>query len=197
MIIFTVNKQELLDALTYLKPFQSKEDTRYYINGIYIKYNRDTGSLTLVATDGHKLAEIYLTISDVDDTDAGCESVIMPRNFVDIAIAALKKDKDIEFATIAFNAQNVKICTINDFEITGKCIQHEYPDYKKVIPELTDESVTVGMNAAQFAAAAGVLKKDEFMDWTFNGSNQPVIIKPQNIDATVILMPHRTIGGDK
>lgn len=189
MITFTLNQKELLKAFTTLKPFMSKEATRYYLIGINIEWKNNT--LTLVATDGQKMSFCELEVLAVDESDAGVTSAIASADFVNLAIAAMKKDKG-EFVMLSFNGQDTKIECLDHTSVTSRCIDGTYPQWRNVIPEIKEDSVRFGMNQVQVAAACSVFKgAKQSMEWTFNGATHPVLIKPQDSNQTIVLMPHR------
>jgi DNA polymerase III subunit beta len=189
MITFTLNKKELLKAFTTLKPFMGKEATHYCLIGINIEWKNNT--LTLVATDGHKMSFCGLEIIDVDESDAGVTSAIASADFVNLAIAAMKKDKG-EFVMLSFNGQDTKIECLDHISVTSLCIDGKYPQWRDVIPEIKEDAVRVGMNQVQVSAACSVFKgANQSMEWTFNGDNAPVLIKPKDSNQTIVLMPHR------
>lgn len=189
MVTFTLNQKELLKAFTALKPFMSKEAERYSLCGINIEWKNNT--LTLVATDGHKMSFCELETISVYELDVGGTSAIASADFVNLAIAAMKKNKG-EFVILSFNGQDTKIECLDHTSIISRCIDGTYPQWRNVIPEIKEDAVRVGMNQVQVAAACSVFKgAQKPMEWTFNGDNHPVLIKPRDSNQTIVLMPHR------
>lgn len=116
----------------------STEETRYYLNGVYI-HNDETGALIAVSTDGHRLAKM------VSPTDAIVSSVIVPRK----AVAEFKKlvDGDV---TIETSATKIRV-TCGNMVFVSKVIDGTFPDYRRVIP--TDNNRVVNVDAKDFNAA--------------------------------------------
>lgn len=102
----------------------STEETRYYLNGVYIHPGAD-GAL-LVATDGHRLSKRWLRI---DGSAPG--GVILPRKTVTALLAHLPKDGDI---TLQANSSKIAI-TMPGVKLVSKLIDGTFPDYIRVIPQ--------------------------------------------------------------
>ena len=117
----------------------STEETRYYLNGIYV-HVADTEAgprLRGVATDGHRLAQLDL---DVPDGAAGMPGVIVPRKTV-MEVQRLIEDEE---ALIAIDLSDTKIrFTIGAVVLTSKLIDGTFPDYQRVIPFQNDKQLTV------------------------------------------------------
>ena len=125
----------------------STEETRYYLNGVYLHIAEEDGSRALraVATDGHRLARI--------DTDlpAGAEAapgVIVPRK----TVGELRKLLDDDEAEIAISVSETKIRFSGEgLVLTSKVIDGAFPDYSRVIP--TGNTRRMEVDASEFAAA--------------------------------------------
>ncbi|MBB4005844.1 DNA polymerase III subunit beta [Allorhizobium taibaishanense] len=122
----TTGVKDLLAAIGSVAFAISTEETRYYLNGIYIHSGAD-GAL-LVATDGHRLAKRWLRI----DGEAP-PGVIMPRKTVAALIPILNDlPKD---AQVTIEANDSKIAlTMPGIKITSKLIDGTFPNYRAVIP---------------------------------------------------------------
>ncbi len=125
----------------------SSEETRYYLNGIYVHVAQHgkTSTLRAVATDGHRLAQIDL------DQPAGAEGmpgVIVPRKTVH-ELHRLIEDTQ---ATVSVGVSAAKIrFEIGPIVLTSKLIDGSFPDYQRVIPQNNDKEMRVA--SAQFMAA--------------------------------------------
>jgi DNA polymerase III subunit beta len=117
----------------------STEETRYYLNGIYL-HTAGTGkklSLRAVATDGHRLAQVDLAAPAGAD---GMPSVIIPRKTVG-EIQRLIEDIDGE---VAVELSQAKIrFTVGSVVLTSKLIDGTFPDYARVIPHANDKRLEV------------------------------------------------------
>lgn len=125
----------------------STEETRYYLNGIYLHAAEEEGTpvLRAVATDGHRLAQAQLALPD---GAADMPGVIVPRK----TVAEVRKllDEVTGSVTIALSDTKVRF-TIGSVTLTSKLIDGTFPDYERVIPKGNDRSLIVSGDL--FAAA--------------------------------------------
>jgi DNA polymerase-3 subunit beta len=117
----------------------STEETRYYLNGIYL-HTAGTGKsakLRAVATDGHRLAQVELSLPD---GAAGMPGIIIPRKTVG-EVQRLIEDAEAE---VAIDLSQGKIrFTLGDVILTSKLIDGTFPDYARVIPLGNDKELVV------------------------------------------------------
>ena len=125
----------------------STEETRYYLNGVYmhIAEGDDGPVLRCVATDGHRLARID---ADVPAGAADMHGVIVPRKTVG-ELRKLLDDDDAEIA-VSVSETKVRFATPN-ITLTSKVIDGTFPDYARVIP--TGNTRRLEVDAAEFARA--------------------------------------------
>lgn len=117
----------------------STEETRYYLNGIYLHNAGSAKNATLraVATDGHRLAQLDLPLPD---GAGGMPGVIVPRKTVG-EVQRLIEDND---ASVLIELSQGKIrLTIGDVILTSKLIDGTFPDYGRVIPQNNDKQLIV------------------------------------------------------
>ncbi len=125
----------------------STEETRYYLNGIYL-HTAGSGKdmkLRAVATDGHRLAQFELP------APAGAEGipgVIVPRKTVG-EVQRLIESSEGEIA-VELSQSKVRF-TFNDVVLTSKLIDGTFPDYSRVIPLGNDKVLEV--NKREFEQA--------------------------------------------
>ena len=125
----------------------STEETRYYLNGVYLhQVTGENGpALRAVATDGHRLAQIDAPLPPGADAMPG---VIVPRK----TVGELRKLLDDDEAKIAVSVSETKIrFATPEITLTSKVIDGTFPDYTRVIP--TGNTKRMEVDAADFAKA--------------------------------------------
>lgn len=125
----------------------STEETRYYLNGIYLHAVEDGPSpvLRAVATDGHRLAQVDYPLPE---GAAGMPGIIVPRKTV-VELQKLIEDVD---GMIDIGVSDTKIrFEFSGVVLTSKLIDGTFPDYSRVIPANNDKSMQV--NGKIFAEA--------------------------------------------
>ncbi len=125
----------------------STEETRYYLNGVYMHVAAGEGGQVLrcVATDGHRLARIDAPLPEGADGMAG---VIVPRKTVN----ELRKLLDNDETTIAVSVSETKVrFATPEITLTSKVIDGTFPDYTRVIPQGNTRKLQV--DATEFAQA--------------------------------------------
>ena len=125
----------------------STEETRYYLNGIYLHTIDAGGKLKLrsVATDGHRLARAEL---DAPAGSEGMPGIIIPRKTVS-ELQKLVDDPDVA-VTVELSDTKIRF-TIGSVVLTSKLIDGTFPDYQRVIPTGNDKKLTIDRQS--FAAA--------------------------------------------
>lgn len=118
----------------------STEETRYYLNGIYLHAVASPEGpkvLRAVATDGHRLARVEEALP------AGAEEipgVIIPRKTVLEARKLL--DEAPEDVEIALSDTRIQF-TFGTVRLTSKLIDGTFPEYERVIPRNNDKILRV------------------------------------------------------
>lgn len=143
---FTLAKAELLALVDKTRFAISTEETRYYLNGIYLHVAGEADKvLRTVATDGHRLARIEVALPA---GAAGIPGVIIPRK----TIAELKKLLENEVSEVQVSVSESKIRFVcGNAVLVSKLIDGTFPDYDRVIPSANDKILE--LNAAQFSSA--------------------------------------------
>ena len=118
----------------------STEETRYYLNGIYLHaaVSEGQGRLRAVATDGHRLARVDVALPD---GAAGMPGVIVPRKAVG-ELAKLIEEND-GAVTVALSESKIRF-GLGGATLTSKLIDGAFPDYERVIPAGNDKRLVVG-----------------------------------------------------
>ena len=125
----------------------STEETRYYLNGIYLHgAEQDHVSvMRAVATDGHRLARFEMPLPDGAES---MEGVIVPRK----AVNELRKlIEDIDGTVHAALSETKIRFAFDSTVLTSKLIDGTFPDYQRVIPSGND--MVMSVSCRDFAAA--------------------------------------------
>jgi DNA polymerase-3 subunit beta len=136
---FTLTAAELRTLIDRTRFAISTEETRYYLNGIYLHAtkNNEVPVLRSVATDGHRLARIEMVLPE---GAAGMPGVIVPRKAV-LELRKLVEEGDDE-VQVALGDTKIR-CSIGEAALTSKLIDGTFPDYDRVIPTGNDKMLEV------------------------------------------------------
>lgn len=136
---FNIPAADLRALIDRTKFAMSTEETRYYLNGIYV-HEADNGGvkvLRAVATDGHRLARFEMPLPD---GASGMPGVIVPRK----AVGELRKILEEAADTIEVSLSQSKIrFTFDHIVLTSKLIDGTFPNYEQVIPSGNNKIVEV------------------------------------------------------
>lgn len=144
---FTAPARDLRRLFDKSKFAISTEETRYYLNGVYMHVaDSEAGRvLRCVATDGHRLARIDAPLPAGADAMPG---VIVPRKTVN-ELRKLLDDDDMQIA-VSVSETKVRFAT-PVISLTSKVIDGTFPDYSRVIPLQNTKRLEV--DASEFAKA--------------------------------------------
>lgn len=144
---FSAKAPELRRLFDKAKFAISTEETRYYLNGVYMHVTQGEGGKVLrcVATDGHRLARIDAPLPEGAE---GMPGVIVPRK----TVGELRKLLDDDEASIAVSVSETKVRFATPaITLTSKVIDGTFPDYTRVIP--TGNTRKLEVDASEFAKA--------------------------------------------
>ncbi len=121
----------------------STEETRYYLNGVYLHTSEQEGRevLRAVATDGHRLARVEV---ELPAGAAGMPGVIIPRK----TIGELSRliEEGVEEVKISLSENKIRFVCGNA-TLVSKLIDGTFPDYARVIPSNNDRAMSVNAKA--------------------------------------------------
>ncbi len=137
--VFSVPQKTLKDLLGQVSFAMAVHDIRYYLNGIL--FVAEGRQLSLVATDGHRLAFAGATL----DVEVPKQEVILPRKTV-IELQRLLSDAsgDNQPQIEMQFANNQAKFSFGGMEFVTKLVEGKFPDYNRVIPKNHKNSITVG-----------------------------------------------------
>ena len=133
--VFSVPQKTLKDLLGQVSFAMAVHDIRYYLNGIL--FVAEGKQLSLVATDGHRLAFASATL----DVEVPRQEVILPRKTV---IEMQRLLSDTEGAIEMQFASNQAKFSFGGMEFVTKLVEGKFPDYNRVIPKNHKNRITLG-----------------------------------------------------
>src|SRR3712207_1935669 len=147
---FTLGAAQVRDLVDRTRFAISTEETRYYLNGIYL-HAADSGDgakvLRAVATDGHRLARFQ---DELPEGAANIPGVIVPRK----TVVELRKLAEETQEPVEVHLSDTKIrFDLGSVHLTSKLIDGTFPEYDRVIPRGNDKVLEV--EKREFAEAVG------------------------------------------
>ncbi|MGN7437195.1 MAG: DNA polymerase III subunit beta [Alcanivorax sp.] len=138
-IAFSVPAGDLRALIDRTKFAMSTEETRYYLNGIYVHEadNEGVKVLRAVSTDGHRLARFEMPLPE---GASGMPGVIVPRKAVGELRKLIEDAADVIQITLSENKVRF---SFDHVVMTSKLIDGTFPDYQRVIPQGNDKVVEV------------------------------------------------------
>jgi len=138
----TLEQAELTAMLKSVAYAQSSDETRYILNGVY--FNFKDAKLTLVATDGRRLA---LIAKDMEVPAGSAGAIILPAKTVNELLRLLDKGEKLK---ISFNERRAAFQIATDKDSSGlvdsvylysKVVEGNYPNYQQVVPKETHQRI--------------------------------------------------------
>ena len=155
----SLNNTRFLKLLNKTKISISNDDTRHYLNGIFLHITEAHGRnfLTGVATDSHRLSSSSLEIQNTTDFT----SLILPRKTVFQLCSLLTETSD---QLIMQTSDNKIKFTLGKLKLISKVIDGKFPDYKKVVPTKNDKILVVSskdfINSIERVASVSLDRKE-------------------------------------
>ena len=155
----SLNNNRFLKLLNKTRISISNDDTRHYLNGIYLHLTEAHGRnfLTGVATDSHRLSSSSLEIENINDFT----SLILPRKTVFQLCSLLTETPDQ--LTMQTSDNKIKF-TLGNIKLISKVIDGKFPDYKKVVPTNNEKTLVVSskefINSIERVASVSLDRKE-------------------------------------
>ncbi|MDQ6685257.1 MAG: DNA polymerase III subunit beta [Pseudomonadota bacterium] len=151
---FSVPQKALRGLISQVHFAMAVHDIRYYLNGIL--FVAEGKSLTLVATDGHRLALAQATL----ENEIPKQEVILPRKTVLELQRLLREDESAIEMRFAPNQAKFDFAGM---EFVSKLVEGKFPDYNRVIPKNHKNKVTLGRSPLlQSLQRAAILTSEKF-----------------------------------
>ena len=152
--MFSVPQKSLKALIAQVHFAMAVHDIRYYLNGIL--FVAEGKSLTLVATDGHRLALAQATL----EVEMPKQEVILPRKTV-LELQRLLRDEDTPIE-MRFAGNQAKFA-FSGMEFVTKLVEGKFPDYNRVIPKSHRNHITLGrMPLLSSLQRAAILTSEKF-----------------------------------
>lgn len=165
-----VELKKLLDKTSFS---MANQDVRYYLNGLLFEFH--DGTLTTVATDGHRLAVCDL------ESDLGIaqdRQMIVPRKGVLELSRMLSENEDI--VELALGKNHIRLVK-GAMIFTSKLIDGRFPDYQAVIPKGTDKHIKLDRQSFMLALQrASILSNEKYKGVRLEASVDSVKIVAHN-----------------
>ena len=155
----SLNNNRFLKLLNKTKISISNDDTRHYLNGIFLHITEAHGRnfLTGVATDSHRLSSSSLEVDNTSDFT----SLIIPRKTV-FQLCSLLSESTNQL-TMQTSDNKIKF-TLGNMKLISKVIDGKFPDYKKVVPTTNDKTLVVSsrdfINSIERVASVSLDRKE-------------------------------------
>jgi DNA polymerase-3 subunit beta len=144
--IFKLEQSDLLSMLKSVSFAQSTDENRYILNGVYFNFSED--QLTLVATDGRRLA---LTNFELNTNESDSGNLILPAKTVAEIERLIGKGASVK---IAFNDRQVAFeigidddagdsGLVDQIYLVSKIVEGNFPNYRQVIPKETEHRIKI------------------------------------------------------
>jgi len=138
---FEISSSKLLKLLNKTKIAISNDETRHYLNGIYLHKTSLQNKVFLcgVATDSHRLSSSSIEIG----SETNFEPIILPKKTIFQLISLLEKNSGS--IKISNNKSKIKF-EMDNGVLISKVIDGRFPDYTKVIPKNNDKVLQIKLN---------------------------------------------------
>ena len=177
--LFKIQEVKLKTLLEKTAFAMANQDVRYYLNGLLFDFH--DGSLSTVATDGHRLAVCDL---DTDLGIADARQLIVPRKGV-LELSRMLADSDA-LVELAIGKNHIRLVKGGSV-FTSKLIDGRFPEYRAVIPKGTDRHIKLDCGAfTQALQRASILSNEKYRGVRLeaaDGSVRIIAHNPQHEEA--------------
>lgn len=162
--------RKLLDDTAFS---MANQDVRYYLNGLLFEV--DNGTLTAVATDGHRLAMSTLALPAFVGQQ---KQIIIPRKGVLEIMRLLANDE--QTVSLSLGQNHIRLSD-SSFSFSSKLIDGRFPDYRRVLPRNSTKLVTAHRSVLKDACTrASILSNEKYRGVRFTLSASELQIVANN-----------------
>lgn len=170
----TVGQDQLAKLLGKTQFSMAQQDVRYYLNGVLLETSGKR--LRAVATDGHRLALCDIALEGVD---GGKTQVILPRKGVQELQKLLGAEGTVQ---ISMGSNHIRL-QIGDIRFTSKLIDGRFPDYDRVIPQISGNLVTGNRDALRHSLQrAAILSNEKYRGVRLDFGKNRIRVQANNPD---------------
>lgn len=193
MVAVKIDSLEFKNRMKKMKPFISTEETRYYLNGVYLEYDGQY-ELKATATNGHILRQMILPLSDSHEPCGEKVAGILPRQAIDHLDKIISKSTGGLGALVTFEDGANILFDFGDVTYRTHLIDGTFPHYTRVIPN-GEVSLKKGMRAEYLMAALKALGNNPVDistdDEGKESSAAHLFSSPEQGDVKCVIMPMR------
>jgi DNA polymerase-3 subunit beta len=137
-----INSKALMEMIEKTIYSAGESDTRYTLNGLLFHIQSKSKLLTVVGTDGHRLA---LIVKEMEGEGKEEKRLIVPRK----AVSELRKflNGEAEKTTVLIGKNHLLFSVEGDVQFLTRLIEGTYPNYENVIPQANEKKVSVSKDA--------------------------------------------------
>lgn len=156
----------------------STEDTRYYLNGLFLHNSGD--NLRGVSTDGHRLVMV-----DAGAAINGMPGVIVPRYAMEVFSKALAACGDDETVLLRVSQSRIELM-VGNLTIKSKVIDGDFPDYQRVLPKAANKVVVVKTDELKKAVErVSTISLDKAKSVKFEVKGETIGMSVKNIEGSM------------
>jgi len=171
----TLSEKDFKQAIDKTAYAMAQNDVRYYLNGIYLEISNS--NITLVATDGHRLATN--TVALIKSTLPIQTNIIIPRQAVNEISRLINADNQISM-TVYINQTHIRVEKDN-IQLTSKLVEGSYPDYKAALPKHCKHSISFDYNKLKNCLTrVGILSAEKFKAVSLTLENNRLLVQSTN-----------------
>ena len=140
---FTLNSRVLCDMMQKTAFAVSTEETRHFLNGVYLSITSDT--VQMVATDGKRISVVTHQHTGPVEQEI---SAIVPAKAVSNILRTFKGDEDVKVAVM----DNQIVFAAQGMTLISRLIEGEYPDWEAVMMPTKSNAIALTVNREQLLA---------------------------------------------
>lgn len=174
-----VKNIDFKNALLSTTMASATSEVRPELSGIYLHFDFTNKTLTVVATDSHRLAEKIIPLSKSEFEQEENISVILPKNTAQELIRVLDNAAHTEITI----SSNQILFLMDGISLISRLIDSKYPDYKQIIPQTFEmEAILETKALINLIRIAGLFSDTQLMNVSFKTdiAKSLVVIKSES-----------------